>query len=82
MHQSVSFFEHQHLFDSIFSGIFRIDKLNSCVDGICLLFNGCYVNNGKKIIGTIDKIFWWRSKGLLKKSVTTSDTSDNSFAYL
>ena len=38
-----------YLFDSIFSGIVKIDKLNNFVDGIRLLNNGCYGNEKKTL---------------------------------
>ena len=38
-----------YLFDSIFSGIVKIDKLHNFVDGIRLLNNGCYGNEKKTL---------------------------------
>ena len=36
-----------YLFDSIFSGIVRVDQLHNYVEGICRLNNGCYGNRRK-----------------------------------
>ena len=43
-----------YLFDSIFSGIVRIDQLHDFDEGICLLNSGCY-GNGIKILLQLSK---------------------------